>query len=255
MTQCSIAGCDKAAVARTWCSKHYARWHSHGSADVRLPGDVLNGCRVCVGCNADKPVSEFAPKRATCKACIRRQERAKHAANREARNEASRRWRTENPELSKQLKRDWYYRNKDRSQAASLAWRESHPERAKEARKAWEAANPDYRRIWANLNRDKAREYGLRWREQHPEQATEMIRARRALIKAAALSQNDLDRLWTGICGICKSSMDRSLPWPDPMSKSIDHIVPLSQGGTHTRDNLQWAHLVCNIRKGAKMVD
>ena len=33
------------------------------------------------------------------------------------------------------------------------------------------------------------------------------------------------------------------------MSASLDHIVPLSQGGTHTLGNVQLAHLVCNERK------
>ena len=33
------------------------------------------------------------------------------------------------------------------------------------------------------------------------------------------------------------------------------HIIPLALGGTHEAANLQWAHLICNIRKGARMPD
>ena len=52
---------------------------------------------------------------------------------------------------------------------------------------------------------------------------------------------------WT--CGICGGSVDRVLEWPDPLSVSLDHIVPLSRGGSHTYDNVQCAHLSCNIQK------
>ena len=40
---------------------------------------------------------------------------------------------------------------------------------------------------------------------------------------------------------------------PDPMRFEVDHIVPLSRGGAHEQANLQWTHLVCNLRKGTKL--
>ena len=36
----------------------------------------------------------------------------------------------------------------------------------------------------------------------------------------------------------------------DPLSPSVDHIVPLSEGGEHTMANTQLAHLGCNMAKG-----
>ena len=33
------------------------------------------------------------------------------------------------------------------------------------------------------------------------------------------------------------------------MAASLDHIIPLSQGGTHTYNNVQLAHFLCNISK------
>jgi hypothetical protein len=38
--------------------------------------------------------------------------------------------------------------------------------------------------------------------------------------------------------------------WPDPWSASIDHILPLSLGGTDTASNKRAAHLRCNISAG-----
>lgn len=54
-------------------------------------------------------------------------------------------------------------------------------------------------------------------------------------------------------CGICNGDIDMNLPHPHPMSASIDHIIPISVGGTHTWDNVQSAHLTCNIKKSNKV--
>lgn len=58
---------------------------------------------------------------------------------------------------------------------------------------------------------------------------------------------------WT--CQICGEKVDNSLTWPNPMSATIDHIIPLSKGGTHTKDNVQLAHASCNISKSDKLIN
>lgn len=55
------------------------------------------------------------------------------------------------------------------------------------------------------------------------------------------------------ICGLCDTSVDQSLKWPDPMSVSLDHVIPVSLGGTHSMANLQCAHLFCNVSKGNRV--
>lgn len=47
------------------------------------------------------------------------------------------------------------------------------------------------------------------------------------------------DRIWNGNCG--------------PTYPSKDHIIPLAKGGTHTWDNMQVAHIICNSEKGASV--
>lgn len=51
-------------------------------------------------------------------------------------------------------------------------------------------------------------------------------------------------------CGICHRHVDKRLRHPHPKSASLDHIVPLSRNGQHTKTNVQCAHLECNLRKG-----
>lgn len=54
-------------------------------------------------------------------------------------------------------------------------------------------------------------------------------------------------------CPRCGQPIDLTLTWPHPMSRSIDHIVPLSRGGAHSPDNTQLMHLRCNTAKGARL--
>lgn len=51
------------------------------------------------------------------------------------------------------------------------------------------------------------------------------------------------------VCQLCMEPVDPARKWPDLMSASLDHIVPLAKGGTHEPDNCQLAHFLCNSRK------
>jgi len=54
------------------------------------------------------------------------------------------------------------------------------------------------------------------------------------------------------ICGICGRKINKRLKHPNPLSKSIDHIVPVSKGGADSPMNVQAAHLRCNMIKKAQ---
>ena len=58
------------------------------------------------------------------------------------------------------------------------------------------------------------------------------------------------------VCAICGRPVDMELVPPDPMSPTVDHIIPISKGG-HPSDmgNLQLAHWICNRLKSDKMID
>lgn len=52
------------------------------------------------------------------------------------------------------------------------------------------------------------------------------------------------------ICGICGKPVDKTLRYPDPMSPTVDHIIPVSKHGDPiSLDNLQLAHRYCNRMK------
>lgn len=52
------------------------------------------------------------------------------------------------------------------------------------------------------------------------------------------------------LCGICGHRIDPDLKHPHPMSKTIDHVIPMSMGGGHLYVNVQAAHYRCNNVKG-----
>lgn len=67
------------------------------------------------------------------------------------------------------------------------------------------------------------------------------------VIKPTSIYQRDR---WK--CGLCGLPVDKRLTHPHPRSASLDHITPLARGGTHTKANVQCAHLDCNLRKGSR---
>lgn len=53
-------------------------------------------------------------------------------------------------------------------------------------------------------------------------------------------------------CHICGGGIDYDLPWLDPGAFVVDHVVPLSKGGTDTLANKAAAHRSCNSTKRAR---
>lgn len=57
------------------------------------------------------------------------------------------------------------------------------------------------------------------------------------------------------VCAICGRPVDKSLKYPDPMSATVDHIIPISKNGDPVSlDNLQLAHRCCNRAKSDRIL-
>ena len=80
----------------------------------------------------------------------------------------------------------------------------------------------------------------------------QLRRARKAGATVESFRSEEIYERDGWVCQLCDGRVDRSLAWPEPMSASLDHIVPLSKGGAHSRANVQCSHLDCNVRKGAR---
>jgi 5-methylcytosine-specific restriction endonuclease McrA len=54
-------------------------------------------------------------------------------------------------------------------------------------------------------------------------------------------------------CGLCRKKVDmRLIDGRLPMAPTVDHVIPISEGGTDTKANVQLAHRICNLRKGKR---
>lgn len=82
------------------------------------------------------------------------------------------------------------------------------------------------------------------WYEWHWQRGIDPDRDRRRAMPAA-LRAFIIDRDGL-VCGICTLQVERR-------DVHIDHIHPVSRGGTNDPDNLRVTHSRCNIRKGAKV--
>ncbi len=107
----------------------------------------------------------------------------------------------------------------------------------------------------------------VRWREANPEKAeaarlrsipsvragTQRWRAQKRKTTIEVFTHDEIFTRDKWVCQLCKRPVLAELRFPDPDSPSLDHRIPLSRQGTHTRDNVQLAHLLCNVSKGAKL--
>lgn len=71
---------------------------------------------------------------------------------------------------------------------------------------------------------------------------------------------DDIDHLtlfelhaWT--CRICRKPINPRLRLPNYMAATVEHIIPLCKGGTHTWHNTAPAHAKCNFEKADSLPD
>lgn len=98
--------------------------------------------------------------------------------------------------------------------------------------------------------------FSLQIRQQGDDAVAAVFRADRNGTHRGAFEKNKKKIYATQTCcGICGKPVDMSLKYPHPLSKCIDHIIPLAKGG-HPSDieNLQLAHWTCNRQKSDKLI-
>lgn len=90
--------------------------------------------------------------------------------------------------------------------------------------------------------------YQKLFKQQHPRYFNEAASRYRALKMDTTVEKIDYAQVLAdaqGICQICHTPLVAPIEY--------DHVIPLSRGGTHTKDNLQATHASCNRHKSAKV--
>ena len=79
---------------------------------------------------------------------------------------------------------------------------------------------------------------------------------------ASSISPTRLYERDDRMCALCHRATDHPRVWEQwvankrwmPNAPTVDHIIPLAKGGTHTWDNVQLAHWSCNSDKSDSLV-
>jgi len=139
-------------------------------------------------------------------------------------------------------------------------WCKNNPEKRKEYIRKYLEKNPEKRketcRRYITNNPKKRKESANKWARNNLEKLKAITIRRRALIKGAFVERIKLVEVYKyrgWICGICGKKINKNLKYPNVRRVSLDHIIPISKGGTHTFNNVQPAHLNCNISKNNKI--
>lgn len=187
--------------------------------------------KTCTKCGLAKPLAEFARRRraipgdlqAQCKECRREQKRAWKARNPERDKEHWLRWRAKQPEGTLPYQRRWYEQDPERNREQRRVWKEANRDKVNEAERLRYAANIE-------VARQRAREYQHRRRGMRGPVSVETMARTLELLDHACTYCGSIEKI------------------------EIDHIVPLSRGGTHEPENLAPACRACNRSKGAKLL-
>lgn len=105
---------------------------------------------------------------------------------------------------------------------------------------------------WQIANAEHANQYAIAYRRTHVAQQMDCNRRREAMKRNAPRVER-IDRTLViardkGICYLCGG---KPIGW----QLTLDHVVPLSRGGSHTYDNLRVACRSCNSSKRARIIE
>ena len=129
-------------------------------------------------------------------------------------------------------------------------YKKSHPEIIQKIMKKFDEAHPHH-----------GSKSARKWERDHPEEAKKMRarknRARRArMSNASNIEKIDLEEIYIrdkGICNLCHKKVLTQTKISAEQA-TLDHIIPLSCGGSHTCANVVLAHRRCNSSKGNRVV-
>lgn len=210
----------------------------------------------CSKCGELKPLSEFQKDKSRkdgycyrCKECVNSDKHKKAYAKE---------YRENHKEYFKEKHAEYRERNREKERERSKQYRLKNPEKTKE---------------YYIKNRDRILKYNHEYTQS--DHGKRVIKARRKTDKYKGLKTYSrmkrrnkylsgdktitLEKLYerdNGVCKICGGLCDyndyeiiNDTIIAGNNYPSIDHIVPINKGGSHTWDNVQLSHRLCNCRK------
>lgn len=167
-------------------------------------------------------------------------------------------------EIWRRARKKYVQKHKDKVRESRKKWFSENKDKVKEMNKRYKQKRRENKKInyqkertyqarWVKNNPEKMQASRNNWKKNNPWSSAVYRQARRAKIRgvfAENFSPIEIFNRDAWVCQLCHKKVNKDLRWPDPMSASLDHIVPISKGGSHTKNNTHLAHLKCNIHAG-----
>lgn len=230
---CGVSGCNQMARGLAdrvfMCGAHRQRWIKYGTPDLPHRKKSPNGICIVDGCT--NPI-----RSGNAAYCEVHYYRLRRKSPRGLSIKSKLCARCNKPLTSRQ------------TQYCSIECRWKYPR-----------GTPDYRnckccgKLFPTLGRNKTA-CSLECRTELTRSAGHQRRVKTRYAAVETFSRLEIFERDAWRCQICKKRIRRDVNARHPLAPAIDHIIPLSRGGQHTRVNVQAAHMSCNFRKHAKTV-
>jgi len=191
--------------------------------------------KTCSKCRQEKPETEFAKSRSEkdslyryCRSCWSQIRKKSYLKNKAKELERNKEWSMQNKQRHRQLVHQYWENNKEKLKAGAQTCYVLNRDKRQQQIRQWKLDNPIRWRILCGVHAHKRRSRnGAAEGCYSPED-----------IQALLSEQN-------GLCNGCAADITQTF--------HVDHIVPISRGGSNWPDNLQLLCRSCNCSKGAKL--
>lgn len=241
--------------------------------------DSNENLKTCLRCKSKKNITEFTKDKqkkdglsALCKPCNVERVREWREKNPEKKKAQSRIEYQRNSELIKRRSADWYSNNREKAAETSRKYRmknrfiilrkkreyyeQNKTEHSVRTRAYYQNHKSEidvYKREWYDSRKEQISSRGKIYRIEHKDEiraaksnAKHARRARLQLGKSYLVPRKLIEDLYSQPCAYCGVYLDGQM--------QIDHVVPISRGGSHKIGNLISACPTCNMSKGSKTI-
>jgi len=209
--------------------------------------------RICLDCGAD--IATRGPRAKRCFPCQRAYRKCLDKQRKST--DAYRAYKSDYNRRNAEKNHQYYLLDKERLVALHRSWRAKHPHKEAEYARKRRATHPEVRerdKQWAVNNPDKFRAYRQKWISDPENYQRKLIMnaKRRAIKRGVAINDFTIDD-WNVV--LCQHEYRCVYCGKEFPTLTQDHVIPLSRGGNHTKDNIVPACRSCNSRKGNRLIE
>ena len=208
----------------------------------------------CNKCGEIKDINMFNKRkgakdghRGQCKACRKEYYKEYHENNKDMIKEYQKEYHENNKDMIKEYQKEYHENNKDKIKESKKEYRENNKDKIKESKKEYYENNKDMIKEYYENNKDMIKEYKKEYCKTHKIEYKAYSHKRRARIKSNGGSYTKAEWLE------CLEFFDYKCAYSgEPLTMddaSVEHVIPVSKGGTSYISNLIPCVLKYNISK------